>query len=184
MIKNDIYNDCVDRFVKSLKNHSLVCELDTELYKAYYMHNPLQGRIMSCRIIFSPEGICISGDFSPTPNGACSNIGYGLQWFSGDLSDDYLAEKFLIKQFVREYAITELENISKDIIDNNNRNKLIHIIQNLENNTYDQNGLYMALVDGLEWILEDRVPGYNYDIYQQASLVAIQKTFSSLVKEE
>lgn len=62
-------------------------------------------RDMSVQLTFTPEGIVIQGDFTPgNSNGVCSKAGYGARWFSDDLSVDYLAEKFLQKQWTKEAA--------------------------------------------------------------------------------
>jgi hypothetical protein len=60
--------------------------------------------MMSCLIVFTVEGIVIQGDLTPCHNGVISCGGYGLSWFAGRLSEDYLCEKFLRKEFVPELA--------------------------------------------------------------------------------
>jgi hypothetical protein len=88
----------------TFKDHTLVLNADTDHVKAWYLKSPEHGRLMSCLIVFTDEGIAIMGDLVPTQNGVISSYGYGVQWFTGHLSEDYLCEKFLAKEFVPELA--------------------------------------------------------------------------------
>ena len=83
-----------DRLRKELADHVLeVVTLDTDL-QAFYLKREGSGRMMSTLIIFSPEGITLIGDLVPCRHGCNSALGYGLRWFSDELSPDYLQEKF------------------------------------------------------------------------------------------
>ena len=102
---------------ESLEGHILEQVLDTQRFKAFKMKRPGSGRSMSTQILFTPEGIVISGDLCPRPGtrGVVSDLGYGLDWFSGRLSEGYLCEKFLQTGWHRELAEEELKRMVKAI---------------------------------------------------------------------
>jgi len=91
-------------------------------FEAYRLQIPGYGRMQSCMILFTPEGIVICGDWCPNDNqGLCSNYGYGLSWFVKKLGEQYLCEKFLHKEYLpehaREYVERRIEEINFDIAD-------------------------------------------------------------------
>ncbi len=90
--------------------------LDTEKFTAFYMKRPGGGRIMSTLIMFTPEGITVSGDLSPGHHGVISVFGYGLGWFSGRLSEDYLCEKFLDLGWHADLAAKDLKRYAKEVM--------------------------------------------------------------------
>ncbi len=81
------------------------------------MKRPGSGRMMSTQILFTPEGIVISGDLCPRvgTRGVISDLGYGLNWFSGKLSNSYLCEKFFVVGWHRDLAEEELETMIKAV---------------------------------------------------------------------
>ncbi|MGV3707582.1 MAG: hypothetical protein ACO1Q7_01995 [Gemmatimonas sp.] len=85
---------------RTLASHTLELHVDTPTLRAYYMREKPNSRMMSTYIIFSREGIVITGDFCPGRRGVVSSLGYGLEWFAGQLSEDYLCSKFLEKEWV------------------------------------------------------------------------------------
>lgn len=89
---------------ESLKDHVLEPHADLENLKAWYLKKPGRTRMMSTLILFTVEGIVLMGDLTPCQNGVVSALGYGVNWFAGKLSEDYLCEKFLRKEFVPEVA--------------------------------------------------------------------------------
>jgi hypothetical protein len=93
-----------DHMRESLAGHVLELHADHEKVKAFYLKGPKNGRMMSSLILFTIEGIVIMGDLTPCQNGVISAYGYGLNWFAGRKSEDYLCEKFLRKEFVPELA--------------------------------------------------------------------------------
>lgn len=95
------------RYEEHLKDHILEQVLDAEKFKAFYLKNPKYGRMDSCLIMFTPEGIGILGDLCPGNDSRNSGVhayGYGLEWFVGRLSWSYLCEKFLCKEWNAEVA--------------------------------------------------------------------------------
>lgn len=87
---------CIDKHMtESLKDHELTMIADTPDIKAFYMKKPGTG-IFSVLLMFTPEGIGLTGDLTFGDGGLWSaRGGYGLGWFSSDLSEDYLCSKFL-----------------------------------------------------------------------------------------
>ena len=61
-----------------------------------------------------PQGLAIAGDICPKTHGVISSTGKGFLWFSGDLSRDYLCEKFLEKEWVPEEAMDHLRFMLKE----------------------------------------------------------------------
>ncbi len=102
---------------ESLQGHILEQILDTEKFKAFKMKRLGSGRMMSTQILFTPKGIVISGDLCPRPGtrGVISDLGYGLNWFSGRLSEDYLCEKFFVVGWHRSLAEKELAQMIKAV---------------------------------------------------------------------
>lgn len=97
---------CLDQYKRLLENHCIKCELMKDNYQSYLLYQPGRGRIMSCLITFTPEGISITGDIAPLKNGVNSRPGYGKGWFSGNLSVDYLREKFSdVKKYRDDHAL-------------------------------------------------------------------------------
>jgi hypothetical protein len=83
------------------------------------MKEPGMGRMQSCLIMFSPEGINILGDLCPGNDARNSGVhayGYGLDWFAGHLSWSYLCEKFLSKEWHKELAEGDCRRIAGDIL--------------------------------------------------------------------
>lgn len=91
-----------------LKAHILEPLETGEKVQAFYLKKPGQGRAMSTLILFTPEGIVLQGDLTPGQNGNVSTIGYGLNWFRGELCGSYLCEKFLTKCYVPELVTDKL----------------------------------------------------------------------------
>lgn len=87
---------------KELANHTLVyagSDLAHGL-RAFYMKPPDGGFMGSTYFVFTPEGIVITGDLCPGLHGVISVRRYGIEWFTGRLSESYLCEKFLSREWV------------------------------------------------------------------------------------
>lgn len=109
---------------ESLKGHFLEMVLDTEKFKAFYMREKPNSRMMSTLFIFHPEGITIAGDLTPALHGNCSTIGYGLDWFASKLSETYLCEKFLTQGWHAELAEEELAEMRDSTLAGKNDHEL------------------------------------------------------------
>lgn len=99
---------------ESLQNHILEEFPAGEKIQAYWMKKPGEGRMMSTLILFTPEGIVITGDLCPRvgTRGVISDLNYGRGWFSGKLSGDYLCQKFLDKSWHAELATEDLKDMA------------------------------------------------------------------------
>ncbi len=107
------------RYDEMFSKHVLEQVLDTPKFKAFYLKEPGMGRMQSCLVMFSPEGINILGDLCPGNDARNSGVhayGYGLDWFVGQLSWSYLCEKFLSKEWHRELAEEDCRRIADDIM--------------------------------------------------------------------
>jgi hypothetical protein len=107
------------RYDETFKKHFLEQVLDTPKFKAFYLKAPGLGRMESCLIMFSPEGINILGDLCPGNDSRNSGVhayGYGLEWFAGNLSWSYLCEKFLSKEWHKELAEEDCRRIADEIM--------------------------------------------------------------------
>lgn len=96
-------NKKYQHYYDQMKDSKIEVLCAEEKIKAYYLRKYPDRRMMSTLIIFSPEGIVITGDLRPVRTG-CMTYGYNLEWFVGELSPQYLAEKFLEIQWSEEYA--------------------------------------------------------------------------------
>lgn len=106
-------------YEEDLKDHYLEQVLDTDKFKAFYLRQPGMGRMQSCMIMFSPEGINLLGDLCPgndSRNSGCHAYGYGLSWFAQKLSGSYLCEKFLTKAWHPELAVQDCQDIARRIM--------------------------------------------------------------------
>lgn len=91
--------------LKELERHQMTVVAETVAVQSYRCHRPVDGRVMSFLVTFTPEGAVLQGDFVPERNGSVVSQGrYGREWFAGNLDHDYLAEKFLQKGWHAENA--------------------------------------------------------------------------------
>lgn len=150
---------------------------------------------MSCLITFSPSGITITGDITPTRNGSCSTRGYSINWFAGKLYCDYLAEKFLEKKWLPGEAADELEDpnsywresLSESDRTERDREQALEGLQALITELRGGDIGPERFADRMEEIgfeLYEGLPGYGYDPSEVAWLSAIQQTFAELYHSE
>jgi len=92
---------------ESLEDHVLETICFTDSVKVYRMRRP-GTMMMRVQITFTPEGIAIQGDCCPQLHGVCSALGYGLSWFAKRLSEGYLCEKFLSREWQQEVAVQDI----------------------------------------------------------------------------
>lgn len=161
-------------------------------------------------MIFSPEGIVITGDLHPgrheRANGVISR-GYDLDWFKRELSTTYLAEKFLsrvwvpesFKEYVEEYIRDgNLDNDPKPWRvghyeeDNWTEEKALKYLighSDLINNPYDTyDNLPEVKQENNTWLCpydgDFAGTGYDYDPIETGWLAAIQQRFRELYKQQ
>lgn len=180
-------------YMETFKDHQLSLIAEGDGFYSFYLKNAAKGRMCSCLITFSPEGITITGDMTPERNGTCSVYGKGLGWFSGTLSPDYLASKFIDEKFTTEEAIRQLKDKNHWLRDpdyhsfENEEKELPKLISDLENLIYfldgsdkPQHDIYEFFTDN-EICTADGIPGWNYLPREICLLSAIQMKFSSLI---
>lgn len=160
--------------------------------QAYYLKVPGQGRIDSVLLLFTPEGIAIQGDITPSHHGdtlgpdRVSSFKCHLEWFAKDLSEDYLCSKFLSKVWVREYAEQELrdpngcwqEGLREDP---EQMESFQEILDNLDE--HGEEWLYHELTEA-GFVVDDGVPGRGYEPHAAGWLCAIQQAFARLWREQ
>ena len=102
----ETYTRLKDQYDRIFSKHRLDMVLNNDPFRAYMLRPPEGGRTNSVMVLFTPEGIVLSGDHAPGINGMVSNIGYGLDWFSDAKGAEYLCEKFGVeKVVVHAYAL-------------------------------------------------------------------------------
>lgn len=99
-----------------LKSHKLEVICDTPKVKCFRLYEKIDSSCMSTYFAFLPSGISISGDLTP---GEVSNFCMfkSLEWFLGDLSESYLAEKFRLPKSYDPEATKQCykENYDKEL---------------------------------------------------------------------
>ena len=138
-------------------------------------------RCMSTLITFTPEGIVLQGDLTPSHFGNVSAIGYGEAWLRGNCSGSYLCEKFLTKRFVPEVFI-------KGVRDSQWQDDMEITKEQAESlaSMADDGRQPCCIMDEARDIGIDEMeclPGYTYDPTEAEILIAIQKRFSDLHRQ-
>ncbi len=184
----------------SLKDHELKLLEKSEHFECYRMGRPDTG-VYAVYITFmnhnakqgtAPRGqmIVITGDISlcEHTNAVASNYGYGKSWFSGQLDDSYLCEKFLRKCWSKEAAVRDLrweakdlrENKESDAMDIQFAKNLDEIAQELEcGDSLDQGDVYEKYTDLRG--SDDYSVGHDYPLAEAGWLVAVQQKFRELL---
>lgn len=176
--------------LESLKNHVLE-EVAGAPFPMFKLHQP-GTCVYFIRLTFLPEGIVITGDMmwgggNCALNGRalCSSSGYGVGWFSGKLSEDYLCEKFLrpnqwSRERALEAALDEIRQARRDG-DRDAVHSWAKIVRLLRG-SYDDDASFamhdLMVDEGME--TADGLPGYGYDDASAGWLCAIQQTFARL----
>lgn len=190
----------VERYMtKELSEHVLEeVSAPGDKIQAYYLRRPGEGRMMSTLVLFTPEGIVLMGDLCPDrggTHGVVSNFGYGLGWFTGQLSEGYLCSKFLHEVWQRDAALKDCRyqvhqhlqdaraqelGSAERKADRKRAKAWREILQDLEHEViFSSESMYNAmnehdLYDG------EYVPGYDYGWTDAGWLCAIQRRFSEL----
>lgn len=170
--------------VESLKDHELTIIADTPPIKAFYMKRPGTG-MFSVLVVFTPEGIGLTGDLTFGDGGVWSaKYHYGLGWFSGDLSEDYLCSKFLKSDhWDADRAAADYSFEPNEDDDGRLEFEKREIRQRLKDGGIDNpNDLYdeMDEQSHLGFDVSDGVPGYGYDPAAAGWLCAVQQRFREL----
>lgn len=152
--------------------HVLEVLVETEHVQCYRLREP-GTRNCLIQITATPEGICIQGDYTPEDrHGTCA--AKPLAWFAGDLSPDYLAEKFLHKGWHAELARTDL----KALLDAGEIDAGLYTT--LTGATHDGEAAFYTTCTEVGRDPVDGVPGWGYDPNAVYRLSKIQRTFACL----
>lgn len=103
-------------YYEQIKDAVLVPKLITDEARVYHLKKYPDRWTMTTVLVFTPGMIVISGDLHPGRGDARTGIictGYDFNWFTGQLSYDYLAEKFLNRKWVPEVFQKELYNYAE-----------------------------------------------------------------------
>ena len=172
------YERCLEKNTVLERRHDL---------EAYMVRIPGNGRMGSFMVCFTSEGIAIMGDWAPCHHGVCSVSGYGRRWFAGELSPSYLAEKFLRKVWVPEYAAEELRDPSgwlREDLDDDQLSRIDELCGRLEGGDLAHECMGARFYDDLSEIdhdlVSDGIPGMGYRPGDLGMLVAIQRKFAEL----
>lgn len=151
--------------------------------ESYRLFLPDHGRMESCLVVFSTEGIAIIGDYTPQRHGSVSAYGYGVRWFAGRLAPGYLAEKFLSERFVPEIAAACLRSeIGGEVFPEHRRKSYEDIAEILEAGEVDAHWFFEQMADVADHEVDD-LPGWAYDPVELGILVAIQRRFAEMYRE-
>lgn len=91
--------ELIEKSMPDLSKHVLTEIQSGGPVSAYQLHRPEYGRMESCLILGTPEGVVIMGDFCPNRNHGCpSDYKYTVEWFAGKLGIGYLLEKFGLEE--------------------------------------------------------------------------------------
>ncbi len=164
---------------RMLRDHALreITKPDSPV-RAFYLEQP-GTRAQSTLIVFTPEGIALMGDLTPTNHGDVSALGYGLHWFTGNLGTDYLCSKFLEKSWVSERAVARLRDDAAEAEDDERKAGLNEIAADIDVGDIGQNEMMEALAD-LDIHDETYEIGMDYDPGRAGLLIAIQRRFAEL----
>lgn len=163
--------------------------------RSFYLKNG-DSRSHSVLLTFTPEGIAIQGNMTPTQPGTTSMIGVSLGWFANEvMAPDYVASKFLTKRFVPSHAARHVRDLISDMLnpairgddplssdETKNMVRLRHLSDRLESSDIDQRGMIDEL-DDLKYG-DGHEFGIDYDPTEVGCLFAIQQRFAHLYKAQ
>lgn len=188
---------------KSLKDHVLE-EIPAGEFKAFWMRKPGTGNY-AVLLVFTPAGIVVAGDIGlSTENnrGVVSDPGYGLDWFAGELGEDYLCSKFFRdvhwdRERAAEWCTAHAQEVLEGEHDSEawdgdpaetlrkNRSLLARdfrvLTQALESCSVETEDDFGRELRRLRHDFED-LPGRGYPSAQAGWLCAIQRRFAELHK--
>lgn len=168
----------------SLKDHELTMIADTPDIKAFYMKKP-GTRNLSLLLVFTPEGIGLTGDLTFDNWGLWSMFGsQTLGWFSSQLSEDYLCGKFLSSDHWGANRAADGYAFEPDEDDDGRLEfEKREIRQQLKDGSIDSpDDLYdkMNEQSHLGFDASEGIPGYGYDPASAGWLCAVQQRFREL----
>lgn len=158
----------VKQHLKVMEQHTLI-----QVKQDTYFMGRLDTNAFSTHLSFLPGHIAIYGDFCPDRNGVISSYRYGLQWFSSDKSPDYLCQKFLESKFTLDRLHKEA---SSELAKDSKNQEFWKALMFLE----EEDPFYVRELADEYGVYIESLPGWGYDISDQAALIAIHKKFVEL----
>lgn len=167
----------VEPHMKKSMEEMKLTQLNFRPLEMFYLKREGTGTLRTL-IIFTKEGIVLTGDVMLGLNpsgGIVSQLGYGSDWFSSNLSEDYLCQKFLPKVWVSELAKKHMEYMLREDTDLDVEQR-VSIEDAIRHQVYDSSYEFgqwwdNTFSDGPEDI------GYGYDPSDAGWLCAIQQRF-------
>lgn len=189
---------------KALEGHQLKRIDKAERFECYRMGRPGEGNLAVYITFMSHNAdpgeasrgqmIVISGDLiiSEDANVVASRYGYGLGWFSGPLSEDYLCEKFLRKANSVEIALEDIErhiratrdSKDSDAMDLQCAKDLEDLAESILEEGCHGDVSFDEVVTRYDEIVGDRDIGYGYDRSEAGWLCAVQQRFAELYAKD
>jgi hypothetical protein len=175
----DEYEKLLKIYTEEFQEHQLV-----KVVKYIYQMRRPGTNIYSVWIAFFGGRIAITGDAIIEDRGVISDLGYGLEWFVGELAPDYLGEKFLRRRWVKEKAWDwvkdELEEIRRNLDEEKSNNlERVEALQDIHNTRAFDEFEFWQIWGGIGNDCED-CPSWGYDPAALAMLVTVQKRFAEL----
>lgn len=146
------------------------------------------------QVTFTPEGIAIQGDIGlGAGHGVCSCPGYGFEWFAGlgrpqfdgKLTETYLCEKFLRREFQRDVAIRDVKRRRDEAHTDGPHETYLEwqtLFENIER-ADNEHDAYQTLWEAYSDDLDFEDVGMDYPLADAGWLCAIQQRFAALVLE-
>lgn len=185
------FEEQISKTRENWKDHELVVLEEGPHIQAYYLKHPKEElRIQGCLLLFTPEGVVITGDLIPgTKKGIHaigSGYGFDARWFANHHNGENIARQFLRKEWDDTLAAdeleTELDENGTDYFDQSQIEMLKEVVGALWEPppycmTEDQ---FIEALCEAGYDIGSGVPGYGYDQEEYALLIAIQRRFSEL----
>lgn len=143
-------------------------------------------------LVFVAARIVVTGDIGLGANqhGVVSSPGYEVGWFSGTLSEGYLCEKFLAKEWQWEAAAEQIADWVENPDDYETNPEHVALLRKLLEPGYCWNQdkpmmyeVYDSLFEIGQGYIDDGIPGMDYPRAEAGWLCAIQQRFAALAKE-
>jgi len=168
-----------DWYYRQIENATLQVISESDGVRIFMLRKYPNSTMMSTYIIFAVGRIIITGDMPVRDNGIIA-AGYDLEWFSGGLSPDYLAEKFLEKDFHPEIAMrqwremidqyqTELDQFRAECGDEEPDNLLLRETAW----RYDWHKVHGTVIDAMKLVIERGVE--DFDSYESVTGIALRQ---------
>lgn len=158
-------------YIQYSKDLFLQREEETDSFSSFVLkkENTIMG---STRLIFYANRIIITGDYCPGNRGVVSSAGYGLDWFSSQLSFSYLCSKFLDQGWFYEKALEDLryyldKKLTLDEEDWPEKEILVPKLVSVEDPVLEREESKILLSTNIEGKVTAMVPALAWEFYLQ-----------------